>query len=433
MQISTEDDALEVVSALSVNGVVEGNTQYDSDTAKCDDFSKNEHYVKSYAHDQALNGDPKRQPKIFAMDCEMVETSAGQELARVSVIMCSGVSNENGGSNAADVVEEEKTVVVLDELVKPRRRILNYLTEYSGITPHMLKNVDTRIEHIQVHLLSLIDENDIIVGHSLENDLRALRLVHKKVVDTSVVFRGVNGRKFSLRHLSNVLLQKKIQQGCGGHCSTEDANAALVLALRRARRGNSFGLKEGARRQAIPIVFQNVNRAANGKSKEFVNFAERNDGSCVCIGPNDWISKYASDGAHHVLSCESILNSMSMAVPSWLSSDKSSKRAGLLWANLRCEDRSTDGNCGWKNEVIKLDEIMKALVDRVPHHTPILLLFQHNHKKALALTQQRKAANNPKATCGWTSVQEEDWMKYMEQSRHGEAIWIGSACPSMCS
>ena len=232
--------------------------------------------------------------------------------------------------------------------------------EYSGITPKVLQDVDTRIEHIQLRLLSLIDENDILVGHSLDNDLRALRLVHNKVVDTSVVFRGFNGRKFSLRHLSNVLLQKKIQQGCGssGHCSTEDAEASLVLALRRARRGNSFGLKENSKRQNILNVFQKVNRAARDQSRDSESFAERNDGSCVCIGPNDWISKYASDGAQHVLSCDSIMNSMSMAVPSWLSSDKSFKRAGFMWANLRCEDGSTDGKDGWKNEVNKLDEIM---------------------------------------------------------------------------
>lgn len=444
MQIPAEYDALELVSALSVNAVFGDTTQDEYYTDKNDDFSKMEHYVKAFALDRAPNGDSndtkgkaqtKRQQKIFALDCEMVETSAGPELARVSVIMFTGGNVRNGSNGSSKEEEEEKSVVVFDEVVKPRRKVLDYLTEYSGITPKVLQDVDTRIEHIQLRLLSLIDENDILVGHSLDNDLRALRLVHNKVVDTSVVFRGFNGRKFSLRHLSNVLLQKKIQQGCGssGHCSTEDAEASLVLALRRARRGSSFGLKENSKRQNILNVFQKVNRAARDQSRDSESFAERNDGSCVCIGPNDWISKYASDGAQHVLSCDSIMNSMSMAVPSWLSSDKSFKRAGFMWANLRCEDGSTDGKDGWKNEVNKLDEIMKALVDRVPYHIPILLLFQHNYKKASALTLQRKAALNPKAACDWTSIQEEDWKQSMEQSRNGEAIWIGSACPSVCS
>jgi len=363
-------------------------------------------------------------PKVYALDCEMVETPAGPELARVSVIMLT--------EDKANPNEDEKYDVVLDELVKPRRKILDFLTEYSGIKPKMLIDVGTRIEHIQLHLLSLIDENDILVGHSLENDLRALRLVHTKVVDTSVVFRGITGRKFSLRHLSNVLLQKKIQQGCGtsGHCSTEDAEAALILALRRARRGSSFGLKENGRKQNILTLFQRINREASDQSKETGCFAERNDGSCVCIGPNDWIMKYAqsNQGAHHVLNCESLMNSMSMAVPSWLSNEKSTKRAGLLWANLRCESRSSNGKGQWKNEVKKLDELMGALIERVPTSIPILFVFQQNYEKAIALTKQRKAALNPKATCSWTSVQEDEWNKCMEQSRLGEAVWIGGAC-----
>lgn len=148
----------------------------------------------------------------------------------------------------------------------------------------MLQSVETRIEDIQVRLLSMIDENDIIVGHSLENDLRALRIVHDKIIDTSVLFRGTNGRKFSLKHLSNVLMQKKIQCGSHGHCSTEDAEAALVLALRRARRGDSFRLKENSSRQNIISIFQKINREASSQKKDAETFAERNDGSCVCIG-----------------------------------------------------------------------------------------------------------------------------------------------------
>ena len=42
----------------------------------------------------------------------------------------------------------------------------------------MLDDVETRIEDIQVRLLSMIKENDILIGHSLENDLLALRFIH---------------------------------------------------------------------------------------------------------------------------------------------------------------------------------------------------------------------------------------------------------------
>jgi hypothetical protein len=220
----------------------------------------------------------------------------------------------------------------------------------------MLQDVETRIEDIQVRLLSMLDEQDILVGHSLENDLHALRLVHDKVIDTSVIFRGMNGRKFSLKHLSNVLLHKKIQAGSHGHCSSEDAQAALVLALRRARHGDSFRLKESSKRQNIIGVFQKLTAY---QRKDANTFAERNDGACVCIGDNDWIKDYvqSAEGAHHVLSCDTILNTMSMAAPSWLSSSSSTKRAGLLWAKLRCEE-SANGKGQWKSEEKKLDELV---------------------------------------------------------------------------
>ena len=260
--------------------------------------------------------------------------------------------------------------------------------EFSGLTSKMLRDVETRIEDIQVRLLSLIDENDIIIGHSLENDVRALRLVHENVVDTAVIFRGNNGRKFSLKHLSNVLLQRKIQAGCGsyGHCSTEDAEAALLLALRRARRGESFRLKENSKRQHILSLFQKINRSASCQDKESSeSFVERNNGGCVCIGDNDWIAKFAqsANGAHHVLSCDSITNTMAMAIPSWLSSDVSSKRAGLLWANLCCEDRS--GNGQWKDEVKRLDDIVVSCFEPaliLPYTSQCISpLLMHVHRK----------------------------------------------------
>jgi hypothetical protein len=71
-------------------------------------------------------------------------------------------------------------------------------TEYSGITAQSLNDVLASIQEVQVALLGLISKEDIIVGHSLENDLHALRLSHLYVVDTAVLFRS-GGRKHALR------------------------------------------------------------------------------------------------------------------------------------------------------------------------------------------------------------------------------------------
>ena len=133
-------DALELVSALSTN-VVLNDIEEDS-IEKGDEFSKMEHYVKSFSHHLGVSdsssdvGDfnahlnPVRQRKIFALDCEMVRTSsAAPELARVSVVMFTG-GDEGKEKNVAILTcaDEEKSIVVLDELVQPRRKVLDYIT-----------------------------------------------------------------------------------------------------------------------------------------------------------------------------------------------------------------------------------------------------------------------------------------------------------------
>jgi len=185
------NDALELVSSLSVNI----KRRDEEDEVDTDDVSKSEYYVKSYI-DSSTTDEDSYTPKIYAIDCEMVKTSSVfPELARVSVIMFTGDEDDN-----------EKTTVVLDELVKSRRKVLDHLTQYSGISASMLTNVETRIEDIQLQLLGMIDSRDILIGHSLENDLRALRFVHCNIIDTSVIFRGSNGRKFRKVRVSIVFM-----------------------------------------------------------------------------------------------------------------------------------------------------------------------------------------------------------------------------------
>ena len=121
---------------------------------------------------------------VFAMDCEMVETSAGRELARVTLIRFQPTEQNVDGYQ-----------VVLDLLVKPVRPVLDYKTQYSGIKAAMLEPISTRIEQVQVALAGIVGINDILIGHSLENDLRALCLVHDKVVDTALLFRTESGAR----------------------------------------------------------------------------------------------------------------------------------------------------------------------------------------------------------------------------------------------
>jgi len=52
-----------------------------------------------------------------------------------------------------------------------------YLCRFSGITEEDLEDVQTTIRDVQAVLLSLFTDKTILMGHSLESDLQALKVV----------------------------------------------------------------------------------------------------------------------------------------------------------------------------------------------------------------------------------------------------------------
>ena len=95
--------------------------------------------------------------------------------------------------------------VLLDELVRPQREIEDYNTRYSGITEEMLANVTTTLEQVRERVCKIISAETIVVGHSLENDFKALKITHHKVIDTSVLYPHAQGHPYknSLKYLAN--------------------------------------------------------------------------------------------------------------------------------------------------------------------------------------------------------------------------------------
>jgi len=72
-----------------------------------------------------------------------------------------------------------------------------------------------------------LTEFHVLVGHALNNDLIALKMIHLRVVDTSVVYLEKNGRKCKLKALTKRYLHRDIQTG--EHDSVEDCVAPLHL------------------------------------------------------------------------------------------------------------------------------------------------------------------------------------------------------------
>ena len=158
---------------------------------------------------------------LFAIDCEMVSTVEDDligDVARVSVI-------------------DEQGECVYDTFVKPYTVVLDYRTRYSGISEELLDGVTTTLADVQQKLKQIIPADAILVGQSLENDLRSLKLFHPYVIDTSLLFTNNSKYKPKLRVLAHSLLKSTIQTSDKGHSSVEDALTCMKLVQLKLKKG----------------------------------------------------------------------------------------------------------------------------------------------------------------------------------------------------
>ncbi|KAF9780117.1 ribonuclease H-like domain-containing protein [Thelephora terrestris] len=154
---------------------------------------------------------------VAALDCEMIYTTGGLSVARVSVV----------GVDGRAVFDE---YVKMDEGV----HVIDFNTRFSGITPAIYSRFALRpLVEIRRSLDELISSETILVGHSLEHDLKSLRMIHLRNVDTAVVFRRPTGPQYgtALRDLVTEYLGRAIQTGSAkvGHSSLEDSVATFDL------------------------------------------------------------------------------------------------------------------------------------------------------------------------------------------------------------
>ncbi|KAK4873636.1 hypothetical protein RN001_012996 [Aquatica leii] len=153
---------------------------------------------------------------IYALDCEMCYTVMGLELTKITVI---GVDGR----------------LVYDSFVKPENEIIDYNTRFSGITCKDLskKSGTKTLREVQNDLMGFINADTILIGHGLENDLRALRIMHYTIIDTAVVFAHPYGLPYrrGLKAITSWILKRDIQCSSSGHNSYEDARACMELIL----------------------------------------------------------------------------------------------------------------------------------------------------------------------------------------------------------
>ena len=385
--------------------------------------------------------------RIFAIDCEMVETEMGKELARVTICEIEYFDQVT----KTESIDTCKTVL-LDAVVQPYNRITNYLTKYSGISADTYDDADNRrfgedkldrhgrgqnhilrLEQVQAALLQIIHPCDIVIGHSLENDLHALRFIHPTVVDTAMMFQRHSTKndnhksndtsghvppsspfssrsfKYSLRHLTAVLLQREIQRPDRPHCSTEDAKAAMDLAVRRAIYGPTFCINH-----------------SKGISKNWftkLSHQPKNPITAVAVGPIQWLRQHvlspsSSSNAIHALQCESIDDSNSKAIVRWVTGP--TRRASVVWSKVELSGSSN-------NELSRVNDWVQDVITKLSSNNSVVLMIpiQINYSGTKELHQQRQLRrDDPRATMPWSEADEKQYQTSLEACRKGYVLYI---------
>ncbi|XP_057424902.1 small RNA degrading nuclease 3-like isoform X1 [Lotus japonicus] len=163
-----------------------------------------------------------RSTAMVAVDCEMVLCEDGTEaLVEVCVV-------------------DHNLKVKLHKRVKPDKAIVDYRTEVTGVSSRDLETVTCTLADIQKKMKRLLSNGTILVGHSLDNDLRVLKLDHVRVVDTAYIFQSLDGsihRKPSLNGLCQAVLGYEVREKGAPHNCLDDACAAMKLVLARIKHG----------------------------------------------------------------------------------------------------------------------------------------------------------------------------------------------------
>lgn len=114
----------------------------------------------------------------------------------------------------------------------------------------MLEPIQTSLNDVQERLLRLLRPGAILIGHSLNADLAALRLTHPSIIDTSIIYPHPRGPplKSSLKWLAQKYLNREIQKGHGssGHDSVEDAKVCLDLVKQKCEKGALWGTSDAS-------------------------------------------------------------------------------------------------------------------------------------------------------------------------------------------
>ncbi|KAF2135116.1 uncharacterized protein K452DRAFT_338079 [Aplosporella prunicola CBS 121167] len=170
----------------------------------------------------SLYGAPKR--RAVALDCEMGEA---RDATSEVILLC-----------AVDYLTGES---LIHRYVSPTKDLIDWRTCIHGVTEYKVTAATERNEALhgwkgaRQELWRHIDENTILIGQALQHDLKALRMVHHRIVDSAILSKnavGRKGRQWGLAALCSQLLGVEIRKNIGEvHDCLEDTLAAREVVL----------------------------------------------------------------------------------------------------------------------------------------------------------------------------------------------------------
>jgi DNA polymerase III epsilon subunit-like protein len=185
---------------------------------------------------EPVAGEKKR--GAIVLDCEMVQVAEGRrELAYVT---------------AVDFLTGE---ILLDHYVQPNAKVVNWDTRYSGVACKDMNKArrDGKAllgwQNARQMLWKFADAETVLIGHSLQNDLAVLGIIHTKIVDSAIVTAEAVyndllpgqalARTWNLKVLTKELAGYEIQNhGKQGHSAYEDTMATrdvLIWCIRNQK------------------------------------------------------------------------------------------------------------------------------------------------------------------------------------------------------
>ncbi|KAF8590757.1 ribonuclease H-like protein [Ramaria rubella] len=377
--VSGEEKKKRILARLDQERQYPGEKDPTKYMLSAEEMCNNEYPVPSYMGDvsqlgtgwveapeaDAMDDGSETKMNVLALDCEMCLTEDGKELTRVSVI------------------DADTEKVVLDELVKPIKPITDYLTRFSGITAEHLASVTTTLPIVQSKLLALIKPQTILLGHSLEQDLRALKLAHPRCIDTALLYHHPRGRplKPGLAWLTKKWCGREIQtRGEGGHDPEEDARACLELLKKKMASGPGFGEFKTDQESILERLSRSTSRSGSGVASAVVDYGN----------PSTWHGAKATVA----IACKSdtdVLNGIVEALPQchFVFGRFMELSEALEWSTPRPETPETP-TMSMADALASLNTRLKTLHTALPPRTALILFSGHSDPRTMASLGQRK-------------------------------------------